>query len=254
MYAEDRILAREQSSPGRDGTWGAPDRVSVRRPRGILEILSGHESVRKIVVTRVVGDVVLLHVTLVAIRTLLTVTSPTSRPARPHRRRTGPGGRSARSRADRRNGGMTPCSATEPEQVYPTAGPYPAVCRDGGARVRIFQADTGLVESAAQTFPWLDGVTGDDDPRAGTVGQCDPALRGTRDVRRGRPAVYGSGTQVHVETSSPTAAVRWNRTSRRGSMRPSASARDPPHDGFVPYLEEHPAAGPGGLAEAASLV
>jgi len=60
---------------------------------------------------------------------------------------------------------MTPCSATEPQQVYPTAGPYPAVCRDGGARVRIFQADTGLVAGAAETFPWLAGVHGDPDPR-----------------------------------------------------------------------------------------
>ena len=48
---------------------------------------------------------------------------------------------------------MTPCSATEPQQVYPTAGPYPAVCRDGGARVRIFQADTGLVTGAAANLP-----------------------------------------------------------------------------------------------------
>ena len=63
---------------------------------------------------------------------------------------------------------LTPCSATEPEQVYPTAGPYPPLCRDGGARVRIFVADTGLVEGAAATFPWLAGVQGDPDPRAGT--------------------------------------------------------------------------------------
>ena len=64
---------------------------------------------------------------------------------------------------------MTPCSATEPQQVYPTAGPYPGLCRDGGGRVRIFQADTGLVPGAAETFPWLAGVYGDPDPRAGTV-------------------------------------------------------------------------------------
>jgi hypothetical protein len=66
---------------------------------------------------------------------------------------------------------LHPCSATEPEPPYPTAGPYPAVCRDGGARVRIFQADTGLVAGAAQTFPWLAGVQGDTDPResGGTI-------------------------------------------------------------------------------------
>jgi hypothetical protein len=35
--------------------------------------------------------------------------------------------------------------------------------------VRIYQADTGLVADAAQTFSWLAGVYGDTDPRAGTV-------------------------------------------------------------------------------------
>jgi hypothetical protein len=66
---------------------------------------------------------------------------------------------------------MHPCSATEPEPPYPTAGPYPPVCRDGGARVRIYQADTGLVAGAAETFPWLAGVTGEPDPRVsgGTI-------------------------------------------------------------------------------------
>jgi subtilisin family serine protease len=69
---------------------------------------------------------------------------------------------------------LTPCSATEPQQVYPTAGPYPAACRDGGARVRIFQADTGLVEGAAETFPWLAGVHGDPDPRHQSGGTIRP--------------------------------------------------------------------------------
>ena len=37
--------------------------------------------------------------------------------------------------------------------------------------MRIFQADTGLVAGAAQTFPWLAGVQGDTDPResGGTI-------------------------------------------------------------------------------------
>jgi subtilisin family serine protease len=69
---------------------------------------------------------------------------------------------------------MHPCSATEPEPPYPTAGPYPAVCRDGGDRVRIFQADTGLVEGAAETFPWLAGVHGDLDPRHESGGTIRP--------------------------------------------------------------------------------
>ena len=31
--------------------------------------------------------------------------------------------------------------------------------------MRIFQADTGLVAGAAETFPWLAGIHGDPDPR-----------------------------------------------------------------------------------------
>ena len=63
------------------------------------------------------------------------------------------------------NGAMGPCSASEPQPIYPPAGPHPPVCREGGARVRIFVADTGLLHDAPATFPWLDGVQGGDDPR-----------------------------------------------------------------------------------------
>jgi subtilisin family serine protease len=63
------------------------------------------------------------------------------------------------------NGAMGPCSASEPQPIYPPAGPNPPVCREGGARVRVFVADTGLLHDAAATFPWLDGVQGEDDPR-----------------------------------------------------------------------------------------
>jgi hypothetical protein len=72
------------------------------------------------------------------------------------------------------NGEMHPCSATEPQQVYPTAGPYPAVCRDGGARVRIFIADTGLLKDADKIFPWLHGVKGDLDQRTELGGEIKP--------------------------------------------------------------------------------
>ena len=55
-------------------------------------------------------------------------------------------------------------SATEPE-LYRRRAPTRGLPGNGGARVRIFQADTGLVADAAQTFPWLAGVQGDPDPR-----------------------------------------------------------------------------------------
>ena len=201
MYAEDRILAREQYLAGTGWDLELPDRVSVRRPRGILEILSGHESVREIVVTRVVGDVVLLHV------------NPGRDKDTPDRDQPdvldlldridaelGQGVAAPDHVLTAANGGMTPCSATEPQQVYPTAGPYPAVCRDGGARVRIFQADTGLVEKAAQTFPWLAGVDGDPDPRAGTgQGSAISPYGGHGTFVAGVLRCMAPQTQVHVE-------------------------------------------------------
>ena len=141
---------------------------------------------------------------------------------------------------------MTPCSATEPQQVYPTAGPYPALCRDGGARVRIFQADTGLVTGAAETFPWLAGV-----------------LRRSRPAGRDRP---GStiGPTGDTGRSSRASCGAWprKRNPRREHLRHRGQRagiggrdeapcgvrlrlRDRPHNGLVPYPEEPPAAGPG---------
>ena len=99
---------------------------------------------------------------------------------------------------------MTPCSATEPQQVYPTAGPYPAVCRDGGARVRIFQADTGLVAGAAETFPWLAGVHGDTDPRDESNGTIQP-YGGHGTFVAGVLRCMAPEAQVHVENIFDTA-------------------------------------------------
>jgi len=59
----------------------------------------------------------------------------------------------------------SPCPATEPQEVYDPV-PYPPVCPDGGDRVRIYVADTGIVKETVNSnnFSWLTGVTGDDDP------------------------------------------------------------------------------------------
>jgi hypothetical protein len=173
MYAKDHILAREQYLAGTEWTPDVPEHVSVTRPKGIMQILGAPESgVQEVEIKRVVGDIVLLDLN-------------------PHRDKHDRDRDRDRDRPDvlklldqidaelgpgiaapdhvlTAAQSLTPCSATEPQQVYPTAGPDPGVCRDGGARVRIFQADTGLVPGAAQTFPWLAGVHGDPDPRAGT--------------------------------------------------------------------------------------
>ena len=168
MYAKGRILAREPYLAAMAPIPDLPERVSVTRPQGILEIISEDERVQEIEVTRVVGDIVLLHL------------NPHRDPKAPDREqpdvldlietidtRLGPG-IAAPDHILTAAQHVTPCSATEPQQVYPTAGPYPGLCRDGGAGVRIYQADTGLVAGAAETFPWLAGVYGDLDPRAGT--------------------------------------------------------------------------------------
>jgi hypothetical protein len=47
------------------------------------------------------------------------------------------------------------CSATEPQEVYYEIEPFPSVCHgNGGAKVLIYMADTGLLQDAA-THPWL---------------------------------------------------------------------------------------------------
>jgi subtilisin family serine protease len=181
MYARGQILAREQYLGGVGGVQGLQPVLDARKQRGVLDILAQY--IDEVEVSRVVRDILLLSWN--------------------HRGGKGTGeDEDAGEDGDTRKYGppdvlelldlidaelgpgiatpnhvltaaqtLRPCSATEPQQVYPTAGPYPAVCRDGGARVRIFQADTGLVDGAAQTFPWLDGVKGDTDQResSGTI-------------------------------------------------------------------------------------
>jgi hypothetical protein len=72
-------------------------------------------------------------------------------------------------------GDMAPCPATEPQEVYGPQEPFPPFCRgEGGAGVRIYIADTGLLKNATTTFPWLNGVNGEPDPRIGTGGVIKP--------------------------------------------------------------------------------
>ena len=167
MYVKGQILAREQYLGGVGGTLGAQPVQDASKHRGVLDILQDNR-VQEVEVRRVVRDVMLLR--------LNPRRAPDSEPPDvlgildSIDQELGPG-IAAPDHVLTAAQNMTPCSATEPQQVYATAGPYPAVCRDGGARVRIFQADTGLVAGAAQTFPWLAGVQGDTDPResGGTI-------------------------------------------------------------------------------------
>jgi Subtilase family len=200
MYAKRHILAREQYLAGTGWALELPEGVSVTRPKGILEILSEDERVREVEITRVIGDIVRLH---------LNPRRDTDTPDREQPdvlellnsidARLGPG-IAAPDHVLTAAQHLTPCSATEPQQVYPTAGPYPAACRDGGSRVRIFQADTGLVARAAETFPWLVGVYGDLDPRAGTgPGSMIRPYGGHGTFVAGVLRCMAPQAQVHVE-------------------------------------------------------
>ena len=64
----------------------------------------------------------------------------------------------------------SPCPATEPEEVYDGAEPFPSVCtKNSGAGVLIYVADTGLLEATSHAHwlaahPWLKGVERADRP------------------------------------------------------------------------------------------
>jgi hypothetical protein len=177
MYAKDRILTREQYLGGEGGTHRIQRIQDARKIRGVLDVLRQTHGIEDVAVRRVVNDAVLIDLNPRRHEDASAAGTPegdrgTARGGPPDVLRLlddidaelGPG-IATPDHVLTAAQHMTPCSATEPQQVYPTAGPYPAVCRDGGARVRIFQADTGLVAGAAETFPWLAGVHGDPDPR-----------------------------------------------------------------------------------------
>ena len=57
---------------------------------------------------------------------------------------------------------VVPCMATEPEEVRHGAEPEPEPHRGHrGERVRVYLADTGLLDGAVDVHPWLYGVQGD---------------------------------------------------------------------------------------------
>jgi subtilisin family serine protease len=208
MYAKGQLLTREQYLGGVGGIRGIQNVQSANRQRGVLDILQ-ENGVVTVEVIRVVRDILLLrlnpHRTKEASESSERAQEGNDgSPAGNGRtsgdsggtpeghegitegeppdvlhllnlidRELGPGIATPDHVLTAANGSMSPCSATEPQPPFRTAGPDPAVCRgDGGARVRIFIADTGLLPDAAETFPWLHGAKTDtDDLRAsgGTI-------------------------------------------------------------------------------------
>ena len=212
MYAQGHILTREQYLGGVGANYGFQNIQTASKQRGVLDVLQDHQ-VTQLAITRVVEDVVLLcldprHGDHTPAGDDESRGGHDATPEGENREGNdrssggddggpdrGPGDGEPPDvlylldRIDEQlgvgiatpdhvvtaaNGAMGPCSATEPQPVYPPAGLYPPVCRDGGGRVRIFVADTGLLHDAAATFPWLDGVRGDDDPRTHLGGTIHP--------------------------------------------------------------------------------
>jgi hypothetical protein len=105
---------------------------------------------------------------------------------------------------------MHPCSATEPQQVYPTAGPYPAVCRDGGAGVRIYQADTGLVTGRRKPSRGWPASTASPTRGSRTARSCP-----TGDTGRSSRASCGAWPRKRKSTSRTSSTPRAARRNRR---------------------------------------
>lgn len=123
-------------------------------------------------------------------------------------------------------GEVHPCPATEPQQVYDGIEPSPSVDVDyAGAGVLIYVADTGLLDGAAASAPWLAGVQGDPDP----LPEPEPApsrSRRTPGTVRSWPGWPGASRPRRTfssRTSSTSRAARWRRTSWASSTLLSTS-------------------------------
>jgi hypothetical protein len=207
MYARGRLLAREQYLGGIE-----QEQERARRLPGVLDILRNNGAPDAHVVRRVVRDIVLVSLDRVSDSDKETSESK-DQPAGDSRKNAesddnaskgdgeNSGGLGGTAEGDQPSvlrlldiideqlgvgiatpdhvvtvaGVMGPCPATEPQEVYGPREPFPAVCPgDGGAGVRIFIADTGLLDKAAENFWWLHGVKGEKDPRTGSGGTILP--------------------------------------------------------------------------------
>jgi Subtilase family len=176
MYVKGQLLTREQFLGGTAGP--EPTReAGTQRPKGVLDVLEGAGlpgPPEGIQIDRVIGDVVRLNLPgIVGVPDK----DPNSVPNLLLRieRELGAGFATPNHVLTAATGPMGPCPATEPQEVYGPWQPYPAVCPgDGGAGVRIYVADTGLLEGAVTDFPWLQDVKWEPDPRSGAGDAIQP--------------------------------------------------------------------------------
>jgi subtilisin family serine protease len=165
MFVKGRFLTREQYLGGPP----PPGAEGIKRPRGIFDVLRDAHldlDLQAIDVRRVIGDVLLLTIPGASD---VSNDNPLSVPSLLERFDAELGiGVATPDHVLTVSGVMGPCPATEPQEVYGPWRPYPVECRgDGGAGVRIYVADTGLIAGAKDTFPWLEDVDGELDPRSG---------------------------------------------------------------------------------------
>ena len=160
MYATDRFLAREQYLGEVGVARGVQNIQDAHRRRSVLDVLR-ENGVQNVEARRVVKDIVLLRLHPDGeqrdARFLLDLIEEEFG-----------AGIATLDHVVTAAGGGSPsgCPATEPQEVYDPK-PYPPVCPGkGGDEVRIYVADTGIVQDTVNDpeFPWLQGVTGDDDP------------------------------------------------------------------------------------------
>jgi hypothetical protein len=213
MYAEGQILAREQYLGGVGGLRGIQRVQTASSQRGVLDVLEDH-GVVNVEVRRVVRDIVLLRLNPHRHEETRQEDTPEGDDVTPegddgkpegNDRPPGdnggtPEGNGGPDEGERPDvlfllerieeefgagiatpdhvmtvapGSPIPCPATEPQEVYDPV-PYPPICPEGGDRVRIYVADTGVLTDTVDSIPWLTGVTGDEDPRIAEDGTILP--------------------------------------------------------------------------------
>jgi hypothetical protein len=188
LYARDRILARQQHLGGVGGRHGIQQIDTAGPQRGVLDVLQ-ENGVGTVSVRQVVRGIVALHLDPED------HDSPgggnggsgdgNGEPARGEDRDAlyllgqiedefGPGVATLDQVVTTSQGHPSGCPATEPQEVY-NPEPYPRACPgDAGRGVRIYVADTGIVQGTVASCPWLTHVEGDDDPSVAADGTILP--------------------------------------------------------------------------------